>query len=368
MVADPIELEALLAPLPTGEGGAGENLREDYSPSSPYQRLRDARAAARAEERARDSEGDAETTPAEGWRDVLRIGQQVLAEKSKDFEIAAWLTEGLVRHHGLAGLGAGAKLLTSLCRDFWDQGFPAPEGEGLEDRGAAIGGLAGAGTDGTVMQPLRRLPIFHRADGTGLGLYQWDQAEETEAIVNEERKQARRDAGVAELATLVAEARLDRNFLVGVGRGATAALAAWRAMETVLEERFGSDMPATRNVSQVLERIIEVVKRLGGGEEEAGTAAEPAAGEAAPGAAAPAAGGGGGGGALRTREDALRELGRVAEYFRRTEPHSPLAYTLEEAVRRGRMTLPELLAEILPDDETRHAMLSRLGIKPDNVQ
>jgi type VI secretion system protein ImpA len=59
----------------------------------------------------------------------------------------------------------------------------------------------------------------------------------------------------------------------------------------------------------------------------------------------------------------LRDLGRIADFFRRTEPHSPLAYTLDEAVRRGRMSWPELLAEIVPDETARNQMLVQLGIK-----
>ncbi len=366
MAEDPIDLDALLAPLDAGEGGAGEDLRGDYSATSPYQRLRDARAAARAEERARDSDGDTEAPPADGWRDVSRIAQESLSRRSKDFEIAAWLTEALVRQHGLAGLGAGARLITGLCENFWDAGFPQPDEDGLDGRAAPIGGLAGAGADGTIMQPLRRLPLFHRADGSSLGLYQWDQAEETEAIVNEERKQARRDAGVPELATLEAEAGLDRGYLAGLVRDATAALDAWRAMEQATEARFGGEAPSTRNVASLLERLIQVARRLAGGMTESAGEAVAEAVAASPGGAvatapagAPAAPG-----AIRTREDALRELGRIADYFRATEPHSPLAYTLEEAVRRGRMTLPELLAEIIPDQEARDAMLSRLGIRP----
>jgi type VI secretion system protein ImpA len=66
-----------------------------------------------------------------------------------------------------------------------------------------------------------------------------------------------------------------------------------------------------------------------------------------------------------TRDTALRELDRIADYFRRTEPHSPLAYTLDEAVRRGRMSLSELLAEVLPDADVRNGMLLRLGIRPE---
>ncbi|MBU8543835.1 MULTISPECIES: type VI secretion system protein TssA [Roseomonadaceae] len=367
MAEDPIELEALLAPVEGSEGGAGANLREDYSPSSPYQRLRDARAAARAEERARDSEGDTESPPADGWRDVMRVGQEALANRAKDFEIAAWLTEALVRHHGLAGLAAGAKLITGLCETYWDAGFPQPDEDGLAARAAPIGGLAGSGGDGTVMQPLRRLPLFRRTDGTPLGLYQWDQAEETEAIVNEERLAARRAAGVPELATLKAEARIDRAFLAGVAVDAAAAKAAWAAMEQTTEDRFGSEAPSTGNVARLLDRLIEVTGQLGGG---ASAAPEPVAAPAAgpvPSAGVPVvaqAAATGGPAVIATREDALRELGRIAEFFRRTEPHSPLAYTLEEAVRRGRMTLAELLAEVLPDEEARHGLLARLGIRP----
>ncbi|MDP3418723.1 type VI secretion system protein TssA [Falsiroseomonas sp.] len=368
MSEDPIDLEALLAPLDSGEGGAGADLRGDFSPTSPYQRLRDARAAARAEERARDSEGDTESPPAEAWRDVARIGQEALATRSKDFEVAAWLTEALVRQAGLGGLAAGAKLITGLCEQYWDAGFPQPDEDGLDARAAPIGGLAGSGSDGTVMQPLRRLPLFRRTDGTPLGLYQWDQAEETAGIVNEERLAARRAAGVPELATLQAEARMDRAFLSGVGQAATTARDTWLAMEQATDNRFGSEAPATRNVTRLLDRIIEVVGSLGGAPAEvapvaAAAAPAPAAGTAA---AAPVAAPGGPA-VLASREDALRELGRIAEYFRRTEPHSPLSYTLDEAVRRGRMTLAELLAEVLPDTEARHGLLARLGIRPEEL-
>jgi type VI secretion system protein ImpA len=67
---------------------------------------------------------------------------------------------------------------------------------------------------------------------------------------------------------------------------------------------------------------------------------------------------------VASREDALRALGEIANFFRRTEPHSPLSYTLDEAVRRGRMTWPELLAEVVADTDTRNTILNTLGIRP----
>jgi type VI secretion system protein ImpA len=69
-------------------------------------------------------------------------------------------------------------------------------------------------------------------------------------------------------------------------------------------------------------------------------------------------------GTVATREEALRNLAAIAEFFRRTEPLSPLSYTLQEAVRRARLSWPELLEEIVPDLAIRGQILTSLGIRP----
>ena len=43
--------------------------------------------------------------------------------------------------------------------------------------------------------------------------------------------------------------------------------------------------------------------------------------------------------APQSRADALHGLAAVAQYFRHTEPHSPLAYLIERAIRWGEMPL-----------------------------
>ncbi len=67
---------------------------------------------------------------------------------------------------------------------------------------------------------------------------------------------------------------------------------------------------------------------------------------------------------LVTREDAMASLLEIAEYFRRTEPQSPIAYTIDEAIRRGRMSWPELMAELVHDQNVRNGIMVSLGIKP----
>jgi len=373
MADEVLDLETLLAPV--GDTGGGEDLRLDYSPSSIYQKLRDARAEARAEERARDSEGDGEASVAEGWRQVRRLATEALGAKSKDFEIAAWLTEAMVRMEGLAGLTACAKLLTGMLEQHWDAGFPQPDEEGsdeekLEGRSAPLGGLAGGDNDGTVMQALRRAPLFRRPSGENLSIYQYDASEETAGLADETRREGRYAQGVVALETIETEAKFDRARLVAAARLASEARTAWQAFQDQCDARFGYYSPPTRRVAEVLDRMVEVAIRLGGAPEtaEAGLMEMGESGGAVAGEA-PVEGGSVGvpGFNPAGREQALRTLEQLAAFFQKTEPHSFLAYTLTDAVRRGRMSLPELLAEVLQDENARSAMLTSLGIRPTSL-
>ncbi len=365
-----LDIEALLAPLADGEG-AGEDLRPDYAPTSLYQRIRTQRNDARAGERAIDG-GDPEANPAAiglAWREVKKLGIEAISGRSKDFEIASWMAEALVRVDGLPGLADAAEVITGLCNQYWDHGFPALDSEdGIEDRGAPIGGLSGEGADGTLMASIRRYPLFQRSDGSDGDLFTWQRAEETAAIADAERRQARIDAGVPAFDILQNEERASVAMLRAAGQQAQAALTAWTAMDAAISARFGGSAPSTRRVAEALQAILELVTRIAGAPAEAAPA-EEAAGDApgAGGGDAPAAGGSGGGGggprAMRTRDDAIRQLEEIANFFRKTEPHSPLAFTLDDAVRRARLPLPDLLAEVLPDASARRMLLTALGIR-----
>ena len=61
-------------------------------------------------------------------------------------------------------------------------------------------------------------------------------------------------------------------------------------------------------------------------------------------------------GAVMTPDEAFTAVKDYIAYFG--------TYTLDEAVRRGRMTLPDLLAELVADTDARNAILNSLGIRP----
>jgi type VI secretion system protein ImpA len=351
-----IDLAALLAPV--AEDTAGDDLRADYTPRSLYYRLRDARAEARAAERAADAEGGLDTAPPPQWRVIADLAVQAL-ERSKDLEIAAWYTEALLRSDGLAGLAAGFRLMAGLVETYWDTLYPRPDEEGLATRVAPVTGLNGEGGDGSLIQPLRKLVLFDRPDGLPLFYWQYEQAAEVSAIGDAARRQQRLAAGVLAFEEVETQARAAAPRLAALRHAGRQAAAAWQALSEALDARAGADGPPTSRVRDLLDQIVAAAARYAGPEEVAPAATLPSEQEIGTPTAAPRPTG-----RLETRDDALRLLGEVAEFFRRTEPHSPLAYTLAEAVRRARLSWPELLAEMVPDPTARAAILNTMGIRP----
>lgn len=368
---DDFDLEALLAPIP-GDAPQGTDIREDYSAQSPYSRLRDARSEARDAEKRLDA-GTAEPhdpDPAPLWRAVRELGLKTLSDTTKDLEVAAWVTEAYVRSHGLPGLTAGAKLLRGLAENYWDNLFPLPDDYGVETRVAPVTGLNGRDGNGSLMQPLYKTALFPRPDGTPIAFYQY-QASAQLSSLDAERRQQRIEAGAIPFDDLEKQARAQGAHAVLRLRNETQeALEAWQAMSDLLDEKASEDPPSTTHVRDLLRQILRVTNIYAPPVESGGAAAGAAGADSGDG---PTAAGGGGlgvpgavlpAGTVASREDALRALENIATFFRRTEPHSPLAYTLDEAVRRGRMSWPDLLHEIVGDQDSRNAILTTLGIKP----
>ncbi|NJM32313.1 MAG: hypothetical protein HC848_04885, partial [Limnobacter sp.] len=52
---------------------------------------------------------------------------------------------------------------------------------------------------------------------------------------------------------------------------------------------------------------------------------------------------------LENRQQALKQLQQVADFFRENEPHSPMSYAIERTVRWGQLPLIELMKELITD-------------------
>ena len=65
-----------------------------------------------------------------------------------------------------------------------------------------------------------------------------------------------------------------------------------------------------------------------------------------------------------TAAEALARLAEVAEYFRQTEPHSPVSYLVQRAIAWGQMPLDTWLADVIKDTSVLEGIRETLGIRP----
>jgi type VI secretion system protein ImpA len=357
----------ILAPF-AGDSPAGEDMRLDATPQSIYYRLRDARAEARAQERASENDPSISDTGSGHWGTVRQLATEALQSHTKDIEIAAWLTESLMRHEGLAGLAEGAAILEGLIEQFWDVGlYPKADPAEQEARLLAISGLSGTERDGSLLPALRKIVLFERDDGTPVTIWMYERAKEIAVLQASGQTPKGPAASVPSFADLEATAQgRGREALLAIGHEATRALVAWRGLEGAIAKVVPTDeAPSTSRLRGLLETLQRTVERYipaSAFVEVPQAKTEPVSdnvglSEAAPSHVVASQ-------SATTRDSMLDQVLQIAETFRRDEPNSPFGYTLEEAVRRARLPWPDLLREMLPDPAPRSNILAGFGLKP----
>ena len=100
-------------------------------------------------------------------------------------------------------------MIGDLAVGLWDSGLhPQPDEDGVETQVAPVAGLNGQGSDGTLMQPLRKCVLFPGPDGAPVTYWQYVQSEELGAISDPARRKQRIAAKVVPLEEIEVAARL----------------------------------------------------------------------------------------------------------------------------------------------------------------
>jgi type VI secretion system protein ImpA len=364
-----IDVGALLAPIP-GAARAGENLK--------FAGLHDdIRHARRADDALGQGDWVRETKAAD-WGRAARLAADALANQTKDLQVCAWMAEALVKLHGFAGLRDSLRVMRGLHEEFWEDLFPEVEDGDLEWRANAVSWM-----ERQTAAALKEAPL---TDG-GLSYINWEQSNALNVgpEVDPDTAEERRQRAAAEGKTtsedwLKAKQATPRAFY----ETAHATLAECQqealALDATLDGLYGNDAPSLGELKKSMEAVAGVIERIlkekrlaepdaeGGAAVEAGPAGpggngdHPAPAAAAAHAAPPAAPGAAAQGALRTRQDAVRRLAEVAEFFRQTEPHSPVAYLVERAVRWSGMPLEAWLESVIKDESVLTSLRETLGV------
>jgi type VI secretion system protein ImpA len=354
-----IEIAELLAPI-----SPDRPCGEDVSFNDVYDRVRDARRS--DDPNLRQGEWQTELKVAD-WRVVIRLASEVLAKQSKDLQMAVWLGEALISMEGLAGAVQSFELLNGLLENLWDGLFPELDGDDAEERAAKLAWFNIYASDA-----LRRVPLTSGAKP--MTLLAWQDSREVDNLArqSEEAHRAALDEG-----RLTGEA-FDKAMLESTNEvvqrmleQADTALTAFDGFKRIADTRLGRAAPSLTAVEDALKRIRQLIGKVAQSKGVGGTAAatgddQVAVGPIASSPASMTAGGGLtldlSGNSAASKQAALRAISDIAVFFRRTEPHNPVAFMLEKAVAWANTPLDAWLSEVVRDSTVLASIRDRVGI------
>ena len=353
-----LDLDVLLQPL-EGENPSGESLRY----SGLYDEIAEAR---RADDTLNRGEWQEELKVAD-YRKVIELATPALSSQSKDLQIGAWLSEALVKQFGFSGLRDSMKLLAGLQDSFWDTLHPEIDEGDMSGRANAIAWFDTQATMCVMGAPFTGGPKYSYIDWEDSKTYDFPDNIETidtaeQVRINELKAQAenqRRTTSELWRKAIAATRRIDVeivNFTINE------CWAEFQNLNRVIEEKYDrNQMPGLSGLKKALDSVHTQVKRLleekrieepdesdleETGEGEVGADGTPKAA---------------GTGAIQTRRDALNRLAQIADFFQRTEPHSPVSYIVQRAVKWGNMPLESWLQDVIKDETVLYNLRQTLG-------
>jgi type VI secretion system protein ImpA len=354
------DLERLLDPV-SAERPSGESLRYEGT----YDHIR----KARHEDDARLSQGIYESAPKRAdWSAVEALATEALSERTKDLQIAAWLTEAWTHLHGLAGTREGLRLMAGLCARFWETLYPELEGEDCEARVSPV-----VWVNEKLSLKVKHLAVSapEAGDVPAYSFADWEAAAHLENISKRDPKALQTAEARGQVTPSKFHSSLmltDRNFYAELHEEASSALEACGALESLLAEACGKAAPTLSRFRESLDGVLRLAEdilrsrpaaeyELEAGESSYVYGDEDGEHEAAPSWAS--------GAPIRSRAEAYRRLAEAADYLLRTEPHSPTPYLVRRAVEWGSMSLNEVLQQIVRNDGEMQEINRLLRLSPD---
>lgn len=277
------------------------------------------------------------------WKAVRRMAGELL-ERSRDLRLALHLLRASLALHGISGLADGVALIERLLDARWNSVHPLLDADDGNDPTLRINSLALLSDTGTLVRELKDATLVTLP---GLGPLTIKLLE----IANGELAPPAGQEKIAVASIESAIADLDPDKLAAGVDALKRSLDSVVNIELILVRQVGSSQALnldalTRPLRKAHEFLARQVQGAGG-------------------TAAADAGGGGGdhpwpmdtpdkarsaaGGEIRGRDDVLRMLDRLVDYYRRHEPSSPLPILLERAKRLVPMNFFEIMQDLAPD-------------------
>ena len=364
-----IPIDDLLAPI-TEESPTGDALPLYDSPLEP---IEDAFKAAKKAERkirdarpnggrAYDSMGEIVDLAWPDWQTVIDLSSDLLRNTSKDLRAAAWLTEALTRTEGYPGLRDGLKVCQGLIQQYWDTLHPQPN----EEDGHAVTVSAFDNMTGdTSLSVLEEIPITDDSTGRRYSSFDRTMAENFDDLSDEDMRDAWRENSEVSLSTYMhALDETSFEYHSTLVEDMDEAIDMLYELASFFRDNCQANQhgqETTPVVSSYRERLESIRNKLKvkvdekRPEEESSDESGGELMEAGDGVGEPRQR------KAMSRSDAFDALQKIAEFFEKTEPHSPIPYAIRQITRWGHMSLPELLKELIEDDGIMQSLSKRVG-------
>jgi type VI secretion system protein ImpA len=361
--------EDLLNPIP-GANPSGENLR--YAPV--YDKIKEAR---REDDDAPQGEWQRERKVAD-FPLVIKLASEALATKSKDLQLAAWLTEAMLNREGYFGLNQGLTLIRGLIENFWDTLYPE-----IEDGDAELRATSVEWVGSRLDEPIKKAPLTK----AGYSFYKFKESRtvpiEQDTLENETKLNQR--------TTAIADGKLtpedfdksfegtSKQFYEKLVADLDACLEAVDGLVPVCEEKFGEYNPSFSKTRAALEEVrhtangflqkkreLEPDEVADTGTEETSEAGDSDTAEG--GEERPRKSGGRKVTSIEPvdRDDATSRVIAVAAWLRREDPYSPSPYLLLRGLRWGELRASGLAPDPMllepPATQTRQ-QLKRMALE-----
>jgi type VI secretion system protein ImpA len=347
-----VDIDALLVEVEAGKP-CGPNLEQD-----PAFLALDREAEGKPE-----VQYGATITPAvpPDWKVVRRMAGELL-QRSRDLRLAIHLLRANLALHGIAGLADGVELIERLLDTRWDSVHPELDADDNNDPTERINSLAILADTGTLVRELKDAPLLVLPGLGPLGIKMLE-------IANGELQPPAGQEALALSSIESAIADLAPDKLAEAVDALGRALAAAVNIEVILVRQVGSSQALNLDgLTRPLRKAHEFLQRQQGAAPGAPEEAAQADGAGSAAAAATATRGSpAASGEIASRDDVVRALDRLVQYYRQHEPSSPIPILLERAKRLVPMNFFELLQDLAPEGVAQLAVIRGPdGSKQDN--
>lgn len=281
------------------------------------------------------------------WADVEARAIELLA-RSKDLRIASYLAKAQLHTSGIEGFSRGLGLLRGLLERYWDNIFPQLDAEDDNDPTLRVNSTMSLSDPETVIHTLRVTPLV-RSRSFGTVSYR------DIALASGELSSGNGAGGqgIDPAAIDAAFVECDLDALQATQGAVRAALDHVAAIEGTVTEKIGAaNAPNLEELIHLLNAIDKalagkITARIGDGElaDDDDAAATEQGGAAVESGGRP--------GPIRSREDVMRTIDRICEYYQRNEPSSPVPLLLRRAKRLVAKDFMEILRDMVPDGVTQ---------------